>query len=215
MHSGDTLWRAASFGVPYVFPRLCHVCCCAALCCNSCSQARSALQQHIEEHGVFGLPHEAVRAAFGLPPSSSLMSESRGEAIKAATPKYNNTQVRLVTLHSSHSKCVLSSVDSPQHEDVGALHGVLPCGFSCAGFSAPLACTRRNMSCSRMLILGTSHLSPCQPPTKPSAIHIMHLHSLQTGLLCKIMHLHSLQKCSCLCCGTILSFCLGVVLAEA
>ena len=35
-----------------------------------------------------------MRAAYGLPPSSSIMSDSRGEAIKGATPKYNQTQVR-------------------------------------------------------------------------------------------------------------------------
>lgn len=66
------------------------------LCCASLPthpQARAALEEHIEQHGVLGLPHEAVRAAFGLPPSSSLMSEARGQAVKAATPKYNATQV--------------------------------------------------------------------------------------------------------------------------
>jgi hypothetical protein len=77
--------------------KLCALLCCAVPCCDVLRpllQARAALQQHIEDHGVLGLPHEAVRAAFGLPPSSSLMSQSRGEAIKAATPKYTTTQVR-------------------------------------------------------------------------------------------------------------------------
>jgi hypothetical protein len=56
-------------------------------------QTRDALEKHIEQHGLLSLPHEAVRAAFDLPPSSSLMSESRRETLKAITPKYNQTQV--------------------------------------------------------------------------------------------------------------------------
>jgi hypothetical protein len=61
--------------------------CCAVL------QTRDALEKHIEQYGLLSLPHEAVRAAFDLPPSSSLMSESRQETLKAVTPKYDQTQV--------------------------------------------------------------------------------------------------------------------------
>jgi hypothetical protein len=61
---------------------------------NNCFlQTIAALEDHIAQYGVLGLPHEAVRAVYGLPPSSSLMGESRSEAIKAVTPKYNQTQV--------------------------------------------------------------------------------------------------------------------------
>lgn len=79
------------------------VLCCAVLCAV---QALSALEAHISTHGVLGLPHEAVRAAFGLPPSSSLMSSSKGEALQQATPKYNNTQVIIRHTQQSHALAV-------------------------------------------------------------------------------------------------------------
>jgi len=71
---------------------------CCVVCVCVCVQALSALEAHISTHGVLGLPHEAVRAAFGLPPSSSLMSSSKGEALQQATPKYNNIQVIITHL---------------------------------------------------------------------------------------------------------------------
>lgn len=61
--------------------------------CVSWLQALAAIEQHLEQHGLLGLPHEAVRAVYGLPPSSTLMSDSRREELKAVTPKYNQTQV--------------------------------------------------------------------------------------------------------------------------
>jgi hypothetical protein len=69
-------------------------------------QTLRAIEQHLDQHGLLGLPHEAVRAAYGLPPSSSIMSDSRGEAIRGATPKYNQTQVRTNWLgRRCHTRC--------------------------------------------------------------------------------------------------------------
>jgi cell division septal protein FtsQ len=45
-------------------------------------QAKAALLEHIAVHGSLAVPHEHLRAALGLPPSSSLASPERALALK-------------------------------------------------------------------------------------------------------------------------------------
>lgn len=60
------------------------------------AQAKAALERHIAQHGVLGLPHEAVRIAMDLPPSSELLelTPKRLQALKQATPRYTEAQAR-------------------------------------------------------------------------------------------------------------------------
>jgi Mitochondrial small ribosomal subunit Rsm22 len=52
-------------------------------------QARAALEAHLMHGGALSLPHEYVRAALKLPPSTSLGDSERTAALQAAAPTYN------------------------------------------------------------------------------------------------------------------------------
>jgi hypothetical protein len=88
----DTAWQQS------------HCCvCCNCMRHTHTVQARAAVEAHIAEHGTLGLPHEAVRLAFDLPPSSSLLdTPDRLQALKHATPSYSEAQVCCICMTGWH-----------------------------------------------------------------------------------------------------------------
>jgi hypothetical protein len=52
------------------------------LLCVSALQAKAALLEHIQLHGMLAVPHEHLRAALDLPPSSKLDRPERTLALK-------------------------------------------------------------------------------------------------------------------------------------
>jgi hypothetical protein len=52
------------------------------LVCLFVLQAKAALLEHIQVHGMLAVPHEHLRAALDLPPSSKLDSPERMLALR-------------------------------------------------------------------------------------------------------------------------------------
>lgn len=92
--AADTSPADASHARPRLTPHaaLPHAACSRLLNAATVMQAKAALLAHISVHGMLGLPHEHVRAALDLPPSSSLANPARDAQLAQATPAYDASQ---------------------------------------------------------------------------------------------------------------------------